>query len=126
MRLATLLLVGGLLGLVFGIGFLLMPVTMLPMYGVQPDPAVVLMSRFFGVALFHLGLALYLVREVREPGVQRGLVVAGVVGSAAGLLIALHARLSGVVNQLGWSTVAIYGLLLAGYLTNLRRRGEPA
>lgn len=120
MRLNTLLLVAGLLALVFGLGFLLVPAAVLPVYGIQPDPATALMSRFFGAALVHVGVALYLVREVREAGTQRGLTLAGVVGSAAGLAVALMGQLSGVVNVMGWSTVAIYGLLLLGYASHLR------
>jgi hypothetical protein len=67
-RLNTLLSVAGLLALVFGLGFLLVPAAVLPVYGIQPDPATTLMSRFFGAALVHLGTALYLVRDVREAG----------------------------------------------------------
>jgi hypothetical protein len=44
------------------------------------------------------------------------------VGSAAGLAVALMGQLSGVVNVMGWSTVAIYGLLLLGYVSHLRAR----
>jgi hypothetical protein len=122
MRLPTLLLTAGLLALVFGLGFLLFPATLLPMYGAPSEPATVLMSRFFGVSILQLGLVLYLLREVRESAAQRGLVLAGVIGSAGGLVVALTARLGGLVNALGWSTVAIYGLLLLGYLANLRGR----
>ena len=122
MRLNTLLTMAGLLALVFGLGFLLVPAGLLPVYGIQPDPPTALMSRFFGAALVHLGAALYLVREVREAGPQRGLVLAGVVGSAAGLAVALIGQLSGVVNIMGWSTVAIYGLLLLGYASHLMTR----
>ncbi|MEO7138455.1 MAG: hypothetical protein ABI037_12120 [Gemmatimonadales bacterium] len=122
MRLNTLLLVAGLLALGFGLGFLLVPAAVLPVYGIQPDPATTLMSRFFGAALVQLGAALYLVRDLREAGTQRGLVLAGVVGSTAGLAVALMGQLSGVVNVMGWSTVAIYGLLLLGYGSHLRAR----
>ena len=122
MRLNTLLLVAGVLALAFGLGFLLVPAAVLPLYGIKADPATALMSRFFGAALVHVGAGLYLLREVREAGIQRGLIVAGVVGSAAGLAVALMGQLSGVVNAMGWSTVAIYGLLLLGYASHLRAR----
>jgi hypothetical protein len=79
-----------------------------------------LMSRFFGVALVNLGLAVYLLREVREASAQRGLVLAGVAGSVAGLAVAVMGQLGGLVNVMGWSTVAIYGLLLLGYASCLR------
>jgi hypothetical protein len=120
MRLSTLLLIGGVLGIVFGLGFLLVPASVLPMYGVQTDPPVVLMSRFFGAALFQLGSILYLGRGTTEPGAQRALIVAGVLGSVAGLAVAVLGRLNGLVNAMGWSTVVIYGFLLIGYLMHFR------
>lgn len=126
MRLNTLLLIAGLLALVFGVGFLLAPGALLPVYGLEAAPATVLMSRFFGVALVNVGLAVYLLRDVREHTAQRGLVLAGVVGSAAGLAVALMGQLNGLINSVGWSTVAIYGLLLLGYLSCLRGRPGAA
>lgn len=122
MRFNTLLLLAGLLALAFGLGFLLLPGAVLPLYGVEPAPATVMIARFFGVALVHLGLALYLVRETRDAAIQRGLALSGVVGSAAGVAVALTGVLGGLVNDLGWSTVAIYGLLLIGYAGGLRPR----
>jgi FtsH-binding integral membrane protein len=123
-RLNTLLLVAGVLAFVFGLGFLLAPTILLPIYGLETEPATVLMSRFFGAALVHVGAALYLVRDVREPATRRGLVLAGVVGSLAGVAVALMGQLSGLVNAMGWSTVAIYGALLLGYASLLRERVE--
>ncbi|MFL5402416.1 MAG: hypothetical protein ACJ8BF_06320 [Gemmatimonadales bacterium] len=115
MRLRTLLFIGGVLALVFGLGFLLGPRAVLPLYGVSPEPAVVLMARFFGAALVQLGLVLYLIRDVGDPRTQRGVVIGSFLGSLAGLVVALTAQFWGLVNGLGWSTVAIYGLLLIGY-----------
>lgn len=89
MRPNTLFLVAGVLALAFGLGFLLVPAAVLPLYGVQPEAATVLMSRFFGVALVQLGLVLILIRQVREPGAVRGLALAGVLGSVCGALVAL-------------------------------------
>jgi hypothetical protein len=123
-RLNTLLLVAGILALVFGLGFLLAPAALLPLYALQPEPDTVLMSRFFGAALVHLGAALYLVRDVREPATRRGLVLAGVIGSLAGIAVALLGQVSGLVNAMGWSTVAIYGALLLGYASLLRGRPQ--
>ena len=122
MRLNTLLLIAGLLALGFGLSFLLVPGSVLPIYGIDPAPATVLMSRFFGAALGQLGLALYLIREVRDAEARRALVLAGLVGSAAGLVVALTGQLAGLVNAMGWSTVAIYSLLLFAYAGQLRDR----
>lgn len=115
MRLRTLLFVGGVLGLVFGLGFLLAPRQVLSLYGVTGDPPVVLMSRFFGATLVQVGLILYLIRDVGDLRTQRGVVLGSFLGSLAGLVVALTAQFWGLVNALGWSSVAIYGLLLLGY-----------
>lgn len=113
-------LAGGVLALVFGLSFLVVPATVLAMYGAPTDPATVLMSRFFGVALLQLGLLLYLIRETRDAATQRAGALAGVVGSIAGLAVALVGVMGGVVNALGWSTVAIYAVLLLGYASVMR------
>ncbi len=115
MRLSTLLLIGGLLGLAFGVGFLLAPRPMLTLYGVPTDPSVVLMARFFGAALVQLGLVLFLIRDVGDPRTQRGVVIGSFIGSVVGLVVALTGQFWDLVNQFGWSTVAIYALLTLGY-----------
>lgn len=124
MRPGTVFLTAGVLALAFGVGFLLVPAAVLPLYGVPTDVATILMARFFGVALLNAGLVVYLLRDVREPSSQRALALAGVVGSVAGAAVALTAVLGGMVNALGWSTVAIYTLLLLGYANCLR--GQPS
>ncbi|MEP6689296.1 MAG: hypothetical protein ABJC36_13180 [Gemmatimonadales bacterium] len=122
MRPATVFLAGSLLALVFGLSFLAAPGAVLPLYGISPEAPTVLLARFFGVALLHAGLAVYLLRDTRDSVVQRALGLAGVVGSAAGAIVGLMGVLAGTVNALGWSTVAIYALLLLGYATCLRPR----
>ena len=115
MRLRSLLLLAGVIALVFGLAFLLAPRAMLPLYGVAVEPGIVLMSRFFGAALVQLGMVLYLIRDVGDLRTQRGVVIGSFLGSLAGLVVALTGQFWGVVNQFGWSTVAIYGLLTLGY-----------
>src|SRR6476660_9134981 len=115
MRLKTLLLAAGLLALAFGLGFLLVPRTLLPLYGVTAEPSIVLMARFFGAALIQLGSILYLIRDVSDITTRRGVVIGSFLGSLAGFVVSLTAQFWGLVNSFGWSTVVIYGLLLVGY-----------
>jgi hypothetical protein len=115
MRLGTLLRLAGLLALAFGIGFLFAPARVLAMYGVAAEPTVVLMARFFGSALVQLGLVFYLIRDVSDPTTRRGVVLGSFLGSLAGFVVSLTAQFWGLVNSFGWSSVAIYGLLLLGY-----------
>jgi FtsH-binding integral membrane protein len=122
MRPNTVFLAGGVIAIAFGLSFLLVPGTVLPMYGAPADAATVLMSRFFGVALLQVGLMLYLLRETRDAATQRSMALAGVVGSVVGVLVSLMGVMGGAVNALGWSTVAIYAALLLGYLSAMRSR----
>jgi uncharacterized membrane protein YfcA len=122
MRPNTLFLIAGVLALAFGLGFLLVPAAVLPVYGAPTDAPTVLMSRFFGVALLQLGLTLYLLREVRDAATVRPLALAGVVGSVCGALVAAMGTMNHVTNGMGWSTVAIYLLLLFGYAGLMRGR----
>jgi hypothetical protein len=115
MPLRTLLLLAGVIALVFGLGFLFLPRPMLALYGVAADPTIVLMSRFFGAALVQLGLVLYLIRDVGDPRTQRGVVIGSFIGSLAGLVVALTGQFWNLVNEFGWTSVAIYGLLTLGY-----------
>jgi hypothetical protein len=115
MRLRSLLLLAGVIALGFGLAFLLAPRPVLALYGVTADAATVLVGRFFGAALVQLGMVLYLIRDVGDIRTQRGVVIGSFLGSVAGLVVALTGQFWGVVNQFGWSTVAIYGLLTLGY-----------
>ncbi len=115
MQLGTLLRLAGLLALAFGIGFLFAPARVLAMYGVAAEPTVGLMARFFGSALVQLGLVLYLIRDVSDPTTRRGVVIGSFLGSLAGFVVSLTAQFWGLMNSFGWSSVAIYGVLLLGY-----------
>ena len=115
MRLSTLLTLAGFLGVVFGIGFLLAPAPTLAFYGASTDAVGLQMSRFFGAALLQAGLVLVLSRNVTETSTQRGIVFGSFLGSLAGLSVGVAGQLAALANGLGWSTVALYGLLLLGY-----------
>jgi hypothetical protein len=115
MRFSTLLTLAGLLGIAFGVSFLLAPAQSMGVYGLTPDDVAVLMARFLGAAFFEAGAILFLIRGVTDPTTQRRIALGGLVGSIAGLAVALRAQTGGLVNALGWSTVAIYGLFLLAY-----------
>ncbi len=62
-----------------------------------------------------MGVLLYVAHTTGDRVALRAMVVAGLVGSVAGLAVALFAQLTHVVNSLGWSTVVLYALFTAGY-----------
>ena len=115
MKFSNLLLVNAVVALVYGVGLVLLPSTLLSMYGVTPGPAVNLASQLFGVELLHVGLICWFARNVSDGPAQRALIVASLIGQVIGVIVALMGTLSGVFNVVGWSAVAIYVLLGLGY-----------
>jgi hypothetical protein len=115
MKLSAFLSVVGVVGILFGIGFVAVPVDLLAQYGVTADRYTALMSRLFGAALIDLGLLVWLARSIVESIGRRAIVLAGLIGNVIGFVVALQAQLNGVANALGWSTVLIYALFAVGF-----------
>jgi hypothetical protein len=114
MRFTSLLRVAGTLGVLFGLTFLAAPLLGLQQYGVTTDAAGLFMTQFFGAALLQLGLVFLLLPALPAPGIPR-FAVGACVGELAGLWVAVRIQLSGHVNALGWSSVAIYAVLCLGF-----------
>ena len=116
MRLRNLMAIKAIIVVVFGIGFVLIPATVMSVYGVTLDPGGVYMTQLFGAAFILLGILLWFARTASASDVAlRAIVLAVAIGDAIGFLVALLAQLSGVVNALGWVTVALYLLLALGF-----------
>ena len=115
MKYSNLLVVNAVVALLYGVGLVLLPSTVLSLYGVTPGPAVNLASQLFGVELLHVGLICWFARNVSDGPAQRAIIIASLIGQVIGLVVALMGTLSGVFNAVGWSAVAIYLLLSLGY-----------
>lgn len=115
MRFSSLLKIAGVIALVFGLGFFFAPIWTLNIYGASTGPVGYLTARYFGAALIQVGLTYLLMRGIQEPTTARGLALGSALGALAGLKVSLFAVRNGMVNALGWSTVAIYGLLFLGF-----------
>ena len=115
MKLGTLFTVNAVLAIVFGLGFVLMPVALMSYYGVALADAGVSISQLLGAAFLAFGILSWQVRKSDTSEVLRAVVLSFFIGDAVGFLIVLQGQLSGEFNALGWSTVAIYGLLAIGF-----------
>ena len=115
MKFNNLLVLNAVLGLIFGIGFVLMPGTVVNLYGVTPNPAVNLVGQFFGTELIAIGLLSWLARNVMDKEAQGAITLAFLVANVVGLVISIMGTLSGVLNAVGWSAVVIYLVLSLGY-----------
>jgi len=115
MKFGNVLLVNAIVALVYGIGLVLLPATVLSIYGVTPGPAVNLASQLFGVELLHVGLLCWLSRNVSDSPAQRAFIIASLIGQGIGVVVSLMGTLSGVFNAVGWSAVVIFLVLALGY-----------
>lgn len=114
MKFSTFMLVYAIVSAVFGLGFVLMPGQILPIYGVEPDAALNLVGQFLGAALVSLALLTWLVRNLSDSETRRAIVLALLVGESIGFILSLIGQLNGIFNVMGWSVVAVYLLFALG------------
>ena len=105
------------LAFVFALGFILMPARLTSFYNVTLNEGGILIAQLFGAALLGYGVLNWLGRDFGDGQARITLVTANLATDAVGFIFALLGQLGGVpgVNALGWSTVAIYLLLAAGF-----------
>jgi hypothetical protein len=115
MKLSVLFSVNAVVATLFGIAFVLIPGEVVAAYGLTLSPSTAVIARFFGAALIGFGIITWQARAAAPSDALRAIVLALFVSDALGFVLALRDALTGAVNALGWSTVAIYGLLGAGF-----------
>ena len=108
MKFSTFMIMYAVVSAVFGLGFVLMPGQLLPIYGVEPDAALSLIGQFFGAAIISLAILAWLVRNLSDSEARRAIVLALLVGETLGFIMALIGQLNGILNALGWSVVVVY------------------
>ena len=114
MNLRTFLTIAAVVALVYALGLILMPAFMASTYGLGTSASEILLARFFGVELLVLGLITWLAKDLTGASV-RPIITGNLIGNAVGTIIALMGTLSGVMNSVGWSAIAIYFLLALGF-----------
>jgi len=116
MKLSALFAVAGVIAIVFGLAFLLVPEQLMSQYGLTGgDATLFYIARLFGAALVGIGLMNWSARNSAASSARGAIVQGNLVADAIGTLVAVMAQLDGVTNALGWSTVAIYALLTLGF-----------
>ncbi len=124
MKLSGLFALTGVLGLLFGLEFLLIPEMALQQYGVPTEPHNLMQARYFGSTLLAYGLIYWLARGTRDDATRRALLLAAVLGNLVALVLSVWSRLNGLQGMLAWLSVAIHAVLLLGSLNFLFRPGQ--
>lgn len=115
MKLSTMMVIKAVVCLVFGILFVLVPGTLMSIYGVSLGSGGILVARLYGASLFGNLLLTWFARNDTGSDALRASVLALTVYDAIGFVVALGAVLTGVMNALGWAVVALYLLLALGF-----------
>ncbi len=115
MKLSTLFTINAIIAAVFGISFVLIPATMLSIYGVALSPAGVVLARLLGAEFLSYSVLTWFARNLKETETQRIIILGCLIGFGIGFIVALMGQLTGVFNLLGWSNVIVYLLFTLGY-----------
>jgi hypothetical protein len=107
--------IASILGLVFGLAFLLAPEKLMSFYGVTLDPAGQWIGRFLGAQLVGLAIITWLARNAPTSGTLSAIMIGNLVGSAIALVLAMLQGIAGFGNALVWSTAVVYAFLAAGF-----------
>ena len=116
------------ISVLYGLAFLAIPELLGQFYGAKPDdPNAYLNIRFFGSALFSLGLIYWFARDFTDRGAARAVLTASLVSNILGVVLNVWAATSGLLNSLAWSSAAIQ-LFLALWALRCLQAGvrEPA
>ena len=102
---------------VFALGFIIMPAQLTSYYNVTLNAGGIFIGQLFGAALLGFGVLNWFGRHFSDDQARQGLVNANLASDTIGFIFALLTQLNGVtgVNALGWSTVAFYLILAAGF-----------
>ena len=115
MKLSVVMILSAIVSAVFGLAFILVPAQTVQLYGVTADAPVTYVGRLLGASLVGYAFLSWFARDAKESEARRAIVSALFVGESVGFLMALIGQLAGVVNILGWSTVAVYLLFAVGF-----------
>ena len=115
MKLSHVFSFNALVALVYAIGFLIVPNTVMGLHGLPAGDTQALLARYFGAALVGLGLFAWYVRDVAHPPLKDGITISLFLSSLIGFVLSIQATLSGQMNVVGWLPTAVYLLLFLGF-----------
>lgn len=111
MKLYTLMIITAVIAFIFGLGFILVPVSVVGLYGNTLEGVGVFIARYLGAALLGLSFLAWSTRKETDREVQVGFFFAMVLG----LIVSLYDAIAGTHNILVWLNVLIYLLLGLGF-----------
>ncbi len=116
MKRSTFVLIAAILIVVFGLGFLIMPNTVLSVYGSKLDTTGEFVARYFGSALLGLAVTWFTARSAKTiEDTFKGGYLGGLVLGVTGLVVAIWDVFAGTHNSFVWANVVIYAFFTIGF-----------
>jgi hypothetical protein len=127
MKLRTLFLLNAILSLLFALGVLLGPATVLRLFGLSTGKTEMLLTQVLGAALLGLGALAWLARDLVDAQATQTASISLLAFSAIGFVVTLLGMLSQVTRAAAaWLVVVLFLLFAAGYAYfQFWRAGEP-
>ncbi|OGN90014.1 MAG: hypothetical protein A2Y88_06570, partial [Chloroflexi bacterium RBG_13_48_10] len=102
MKLNTFMVISAIVAFIFGIGFIVAPVTSLNFYGVTVNITGEFLGRYFGASLIGVAFLAWLTRNAPPSETRMGVLKALFVTMLLGFLVALYDTFAGAGNALVW------------------------
>ena len=113
MKLSNFLTLKAVVSTFFGIALILVPVPLMSFYGAALDSSGALMAQMAGASLLGIGLICWFNKNA-DSQVLSGVTLSLFIADGIGFVVVLMGMLSGQMNALGWTTVALYLLFTLG------------
>ena len=111
--------IAGIIAILYGLGFLLIPEQLNVLLGGLSEPHVIYAQRVFAGAALAWGLILWFARDFRDWDAVRGVLIGSIVGLVVLTIASAWATIQGLQNTLSWSNPILGILLLLGAWTIL-------
>jgi hypothetical protein len=99
----------------FGLGFVLIPVTMLDFYDVSLSDQGITVARLFGSAILAYPVLLWYAGRSNDPVFMKGASRTLFTYWLLGTIFLLIAQLNGQLNAFGWLTIGLHIIMLVWY-----------
>jgi hypothetical protein len=112
----TLFNVNIIVALLFGLGFVLLPATLLDVYGVSLSDQGITVARLFGSAILSYPVLLWYAGRSDDPGFIKGASRTLFIYWLIGTIFLVIAQVDGQLDALfGWGTIVLHAVLLLWY-----------
>ena len=117
MKLNTVFVAWAVVNTIFGLGFLLVPATLMSGYGVAAlPPDEIALGRLLGASYLGYAVLAWVARSINEPSARRKIVLANLVGTTLSLAVFLKTTLiDGRNTAPEWFNVVLMGVFVVGF-----------